>query len=137
MVDIVEEIFQNLKATIEKSNKYNAVVKKNVIDETYPLVVFNNNSNILSTITQDMYRMNKTRKLSFEISVIAINQENISGKQICEEISLLICRLMNEYYLMQGGLDAILEDINPSKATKSVLHFSYLYNNKVRVVKTK
>ena len=63
------EIYQLLKEYIVKKSKYNPSVLKNVIDNQYPLVVFENNVNTLDYRTQDRYRLDQVRSLSFEIKI--------------------------------------------------------------------
>ena len=118
------EIYQLLKEYIVKKSKYNPSVLKNVIDNQYPLVVFENNVNTLDYRTQDRYRLDQVRSLSFEINIFAIKQNNIDRCMLCDELANLVCDVMQEYYGMQGGLDAKLKNINSSKATKYVLHFT-------------
>ena len=120
----INEIYQVLKEYIVKKSKYNPIVLKNVIDNKYPLVVFENNVNTLEYRTQDRYRLDQVRNLSFEINIFAITQDNIDSSIICDELTNLVCDVMQEYYGMQGGLDAKLKNINSSKATKYVLHFT-------------
>ena len=120
----INEIYQLLREYIVKKSKYNPSVLKNVIDNKYPLVVFENNTNTLDYRTQDRYRLNQVRSLSFEINIFAITQNNIDSSIICDELANLVCDVMQEYYGMQGGLDAKLKNINSSKATKYVLHFT-------------
>lgn len=123
-----EEIYELLKKYLQKASKYNPDVLDNVIDNKYPLVVFETNTNNIDSISQDKYRLDQVRNLSFEISVFAININEISSIDICEEISALVCEVMNIYYGMQGGIDAKLKNINTAKATKYVLHFSCKWN---------
>lgn len=120
----INEIYQLLREYIVKKSKYSPSVLKNVIDNKYPLVVFENNINTLDYRTQDRYRIDQVRSLSFEINIFAITQNNIDSSIICDELANLVCDVMQEYYGMQGGLDAKLKNINSSKATKYVLHFT-------------
>lgn len=127
-----EEIFQNLKKFIlskyNKKQNEEVEVKKNVVDNTYPLVVFETNNNTISSMTQDAYRLDQVRNLSFEVSIFAININNIDASVICDELANLVCYVFNQYYGMQGGLDAKLKNINKAKAQKYVLHFNCKWN---------
>lgn len=137
MIDInkkSEEIFNNIKKYIQakyvsKSNEQ-VEIKKNIVDNTYPLVVFETNANTSDYITQDTFRLDQVRNLSFEISIFAININQINSSVICDELANLVCQVMNGYYGMQGGIDAKLKNINPAKATKYVLHFNCKWNVK-------
>lgn len=122
------EIYENLKKYLNYASKYNPSVLDNVVDNKYPLVVFETNKNDIDSISQDKYRLDQVRNLSFEISVFAVNINEISNVDICEELSSLVCEVMNVYYGMQGGLDARLKNINTAKATKYVLHFNCKWN---------
>ncbi len=130
MNEEIDRIFNFLKKHIENKNKYNAIVMKGVVDETYPLVVFEVNSNVTESVSQDKFRLDQTRNVSFEISVFAINEGKTNSSIICDELANLVCEVMNGYYLMQGGVDAQLRNINSSQATKYVLHFIYNSNGK-------
>ena len=127
-----EEIFENLKKYILSKyvKKFNEEieVKKNVVDNTYPLVVFETNANTINSITQDFYRLDQVRNLSFEVSIFAININNTNSSVICDELANLVCQVMSGYYGMQGGIDAKLKNINTTKATKYVLHFNCQWN---------
>lgn len=123
-----EEIFENIKKYLTAKSKYAPSIKKNVVDNVYPLVVFETNLNESDSITQDFYRLDQTRRLSFEINIFAIDINSVNSSVICDELSNLVCDVMQGYYLMQGGIDAKLKNINTSKATKYVLHFTYLWN---------
>ena len=127
-----DEIFNNLKRFIlakytPKDNEQIEVLK-NVVDNKYPLVVFETNSNSTDSLTQDEYRMDHVRNLSFEVNILAINIGHIDASVICEELSNLVCYVFNQYYGMQGGIDAKLKNINPAKAKKYVLHFNCKWN---------
>lgn len=127
-----EEIYENLKKYIltkyNKKHNEQVTVLKNVVDNTYPLVVFETNANSSDLVTQDSYRLDQVRNLSFEINVFAVNIEKIDASVICEELSNLVCYVMNDYYGMQGGVDAKLKNINSAKAKKYVLHFNCKWN---------
>ena len=131
MIDInykSEEIFENIKTYISAKSKYSPTIKKSVVDNVYPLVVFETNLNESDSISQDYYRLDQTRKLSFEINIFAVDKNGINSNIICDELANLVCSVMQGYYLMQGGIDVKLKNINTSKATKYVLHFTYLWN---------
>lgn len=137
MIDInkkSEEIFNNIKKYIQakyvKKQNEQVEIKKNIVDNTYPLVVFETNANTSDYITQDTFRLDQVRNLSFEISIFAININQINSSVICDELANLVCQVMNVYYGMQGGIDAKLKNINPAKATKYVLHFNCKWNVK-------
>ena len=129
-----KEIYQILQKYIEKKSEYNPIVLTKTVDNTYPLVVFETNSNKSNLITQDMYRLDRVRNLSFEISIVAINKGTISSEAICDELADLVCDVMQDYYRMQGGLDAKLKNINTAKATKYVLHFSCKWNVRQNII---
>ena len=128
------EIYDLLKLYLGKASKYNPIVLDNVVDNKYPLVVFETNTNTSDSISQDKYRLDQIRNLSFEISVFAININEVSSIDICEEISSLICEVMNVYYGMQGGIDARLKNINAQKTTKYVLHFNCKWNVRQNII---
>lgn len=127
-----EEIFNNLKKYIQAKyvvkQKETIEIKKNIVDNTYPLVVFETNANSTHTTTQDFYRLDQVRNLSFEISIFAININQINSSVICDELANLVCYVMTQYYGMQGGIEAKLKNINTAKATKYVLHFNCRWN---------
>lgn len=124
-----DEIFNILKEYISKKSKYNPTyVFQSVVENKYPLIVFEKRSNPTDSISQDIYKLDKVINMNFEISVFAVNQENINANTICEDLSQLVSELFEDYYGMQGGLDAHLKNINTSNASKCVLHYSCKYN---------
>lgn len=133
-----EEIFNNLKKYIQAKyvvkQKENIEIKKNIVDNTYPLVVFETNANTSDYITQDNFRLDQVRNLSFEISIFAININQINSSVICDELANLVCYVMTEYYGMQGGIDFKSKNINAAKATKYVLHFNCKWNVKQNIL---
>ena len=40
-------------------------IKKNIVDNTYPLVVFETNANTSDYITQDTFRLDQVKKFKF------------------------------------------------------------------------
>ena len=126
--DKSKEIFDLLSKYITTDSKFSPMVKTKVVDNQYPLVVFETNANTLDSMSQDMFRLDMVRNLSFEISVFAINIGNVRAEEICAELSSLICEVMQEYYGMQGGIDGKVQNINTAKATKYVLHFNCKWN---------
>ena len=133
-----EEIHQNLKkyilAKYNKKQNEQVEVLKNVVDNKYPLVVFETNANTTNYLTQDSYRMDQVRNLSFEVSIFAVNIGNIDASIICDELSNLVCDVFIQYYGMQGGLDAKLKNINTAKAKKYVLHFNCKWDVKRNII---
>lgn len=117
-----EELYQQLKYYIESNSLFNPKVLKNVKENQYPLVVFETNSNIKGFETRE--KQIQMRKLSFEISIFAITMNENDSSVICDELAQLVTEVMQGYYNMQGGLDAKLKNINVSKATKYVMHFT-------------
>lgn len=133
-----EEIFNNLKKYIQakyiKKQNEQVEIKKNIVDNTYPLVVFETNANTSDYITQDTFRLDQVRNLSFEISIFAININQINSSVICDELANLVCYVMTQYYGMQGGIDFKSKNINAAKATKYVLHFNCKWNVKQNIL---
>ena len=95
-----EEIFDILRTHITRKSKYNPSVLKTVVDNKYPLVVFETNANRLDSITQDMYRLNQVRSLSFEISIFAIDDKQTNSNVICDELCDLVCDCWMENYML-------------------------------------
>lgn len=125
--DKVNEIYNVLKNHILSKSKYSPSVKRSVVENTYPLVVFERRTSLYDSITQDEHRMDKVINFSFEINIFATDIKDINSEIICDELEELVSDVMSDYYLMQGGLDAKLNNINTSKATKYVLHYTCKY----------
>lgn len=127
MIDINELpnlIFKYLKKAIEENDIYNASVKRHVIDKKYPLVVFNTNQNRLSSQSQDSYRLNIVRNLSFEINIFAVSQANIDSTIICDELANITNMIMQDQFGMQGGIDNKIDNINTDNATEYILRYT-------------
>lgn len=125
--DKVNEIFNVLKNHILSKSKYSPEVKRSVVDNKYPLVVFEKRSSPYESLSQDEHRLDKVVNFSFEVSIFATDIKNTNSEIICDELEELVNDVMSDYYLMQGGLDAKLKNINTSKATKYVLHYACKY----------
>ena len=101
--DIRKSLFKTLSEYITTNSKYNPKVTTFKVDEIkQPLVVFTemaNNDDIKTT-----QRNVITRNLNYYINIYAIQQENISALQICEELAQLVLDVMQGYYGMSGGL---------------------------------
>ncbi len=123
-----KKIYQSLKDYINAKSEYNPFVLRTAVDNKYPLVVFEDKSDLVDMQTQDRYRLNETRNANYEISIFAINVGETSSDEICNELSQLVIDVMQRYYGMQGGIDAKLKNINTSKAMKVVLHFNCIYD---------
>lgn len=120
--EATKEIVQGLEKYLSKFSKYSPKVTELGFDLDYPTVTFKTTKNVLASRTRD--RVYQTRNLSFEIEVIAINNESDNSLDICDEITNLTIEYMQEVLGMQGGLDATLTNINADHASKQVLHFS-------------
>lgn len=117
------EIYSNLKDYISNKSKFKPEIKRTVIKNIYPLVVFEELTNTLESVSQDCNSLEEMRNLSYEINIYAIPQNEIDADQICSEIANLVMNIMQKYYHMQGGLDARFININSSKATQYTLRF--------------
>lgn len=122
--ELSNELFTNLKLYITSNSQFNPYVLKNVVDNKYPLVVFENNTNLENSRTIDNYSLERERALSFEINIYATNINEYDSSDICDELAQLVTDVMQGYCKMQGGIDAKLKNINTAKATQYVLHFN-------------
>lgn len=120
-----QEIFETISYYVNHNNEYNAFVKKRELNKTYPLICFENRQNTLSSSSKDNNSLEKIRSLSFEISILAIdnNKEQISSIEICEYYENIIAYVMESLYKFKGGTDAKIYNINEDKATKFVMHY--------------
>ena len=73
-----DEIFQNLTKYIQskyvKKQNEELSILKSVVDNQYPLVVFETNTNNVDSLSRDVYRLDQVRNLSFEISVFDLTR---------------------------------------------------------------
>lgn len=125
------EIYKKLKEFVENNDKtksinHNAIVRKRLILQQYPLIVFNCRTNNESFKTKDNLCIEKGRQLSFEIDIYAIDdlKNEISSKQICEDLESIVTYFMQYIYKMKGGTDAKITNINSANATQYTLHFN-------------
>lgn len=119
------EIYENLKEYILKNSKYkNVKVRKNEIQNEYPIIIFEEISNGLDSISQDENQLNEIRELSFEINIVAVSENGIDSTIICDYLSTLVINVMQRYYNMRGGIRARFKNINSSRASKNVLRFN-------------
>lgn len=130
-----QEIFNKLRDYINANYTLtdSCEVKQYTEDNVYPLIVFSNNSNLLSNRTID--NVYQTRSLTFTIEIYAITIGKINSLQICEELANLCDQVMRNQYRMGGGLDARMTNINTAKASKYVLHYDCKWQtNKHRII---
>ena len=120
------EVFNCLKEYVEENNTYGAIVRLKPIQNTYPMVIFQCNSNVEGSSTKDLYGIEKTRSLSFEITIIATDKtkEQVSSIEICNQLEDLVTQVMQGIYRMKGGTDAKIVNINNANASQYVLHFN-------------
>lgn len=123
------DVFNNLKKFIEvdnKNNNHNAQVRDCVIENKNPLVIFKNRSNVERYSSKDMYGIERTRYLSYEIIIRAKddNINNVSSVKICDDLEQMVTYVMQYCYRMQGGTDAKIQKINGSSISQYTLHFS-------------
>lgn len=119
------EIYQTIVKYINSNNKYNVEVSKRELKDTYPIVCFENRSNTLTSSSKDINAIQKIRGLSFEISILAIddNKKQISSIEICEYYENIIAYVMETLYHLKGGTDVKLYNINDKNATKFIMHY--------------
>ena len=84
------EIYNAIKKYVDNYSNYNVAVKKSVIDNVYPLIVYEMRSSNIDIKTQDRYSLDKVYNMNFEISIFAINDKNINSNVICEELSQIV-----------------------------------------------
>lgn len=118
------EVFETLKTYIKKNSIYNPEVKKYSIKNSYPMVVFEEITNTLNSVSCDYNQRQEFRNLNYEINIYAIPINKINSDIICEELANLVIDVMQRYYRMEGGLDARFININSSNASQYTLHFS-------------
>ena len=129
------EIYNAIKKYVDNYSNYNVAVKKSVIENVYPLIVYEMRSSNIDIKTQDRYSLDKVYNMNFEISIFAINDKNINSNVICEELSQIVMNVFECVFGMsEGGLDAIIQNINTSNATKYVLHYSCKYNPRQNII---
>lgn len=119
------EIYNTINLYLSKNNKYNAKLKKRELNSFYPIICFENRSNVVNSSSLDNNTLDKIRSLSFEISILAVdnNKEQVSSIEICEYYENIIAYVMENVYKLKGGTDAKIYNINDEKATKFVMHY--------------
>lgn len=131
-----EEVFYNIKTYINKFYNNVKVIKHRAIKLEYPCIVVEQNANTINYSTKDLYKLEKIRDLSFEITIYAIDDLTTqkSSFEICEALEQKVCEVMEEFYNMQGGCDARIARVNQDGATQFTLHYMcqwYMQKNKV------
>lgn len=131
-----EEVFYNIKKYIQKYYPSVNVIKHRNIKLQYPCIVVEENSNVLGSMTKDVYGAEQIRELSYEITIYAIDdtKSQKTSFEFCDELTQKVLEVMQEHYRMQGGLDAKIPFVNEQNATQYVLHFScQWFTNKNRI----
>lgn len=108
----------------ELSSTINIPVRQYAIENNYPIVVFEENTNTDTSHTKDKYRMNSTRAVSYSISILAIDTPNMTSYDICDLVSSKIANFMENGLNMTGGIQGKFYNINNAKASKYVLRYN-------------
>lgn len=119
------EIFGIIEKYVSQNNLHNAKVSKRELRDTYPIICFETRSNTLTSSSKDYNALQKIRSLSFEISILAVddNKRQVSSIEICEYYENIIAYVMETLYKFQGGTDVKLYNINDKNATKFIMHY--------------
>ena len=103
-----EEIFETLKAYVEGKSTYEVWVGRNKVKEQNNVVVFEEANNLLQSYSTTFD--DTTRALSYNIEVYC--NKNGDNYDAIKQISILILEVMQDYYKMIGGINAIMPDFD-------------------------
>ena len=118
------EIFTNVKNYVESKINYEVYVNKSKIRKDMPTIIFEMPRNELQSRSTNY--TNTTRNINFNINVYCYGKHN--SRDIVEELSLLVCDVMNDYYKLKGGLIAILPTLdNQQPSYQANLRFTATY----------
>lgn len=127
--EVRKSLFKTLNEYITTNSQFNPKVSTFKIDKiTQPLVVFTEMSNIQDL--KSTHRKILTRNLNYYINIYAIQQDNISALQICEELAQLVLDVMQGYYGMNGGLTTAIPRYDGQAVT---YQFVMTFTTKVNV----
>ena len=117
-------IFQNLIKYINSNVDFEVVISQNLIENQYPLIIFEETSNTLGSYTKDRYKMNSTRQLSYTITIMAINTDEMYGIDICEILAQKVIELMEIGYNLKGGIYSKFSNVTTARSTEWTLKFN-------------
>lgn len=95
-----EEIFNNLKKYISEKASIKTWVGRNKVDNQNPMIVFEESRNEI--YSRSTTYNNITRVLNYNINIYCKNLPN--NYEIVQELTILVCELMQNFYKMSGGL---------------------------------
>lgn len=117
-------IFDTLKKYIKSKADFDVTISQNLLENQYPLIIFEENSNTLGSYTTDRYRMNSTRQLSYTITIMAIDTDEIDGIDICEILAQRVIELMEIGYNFKGGIYSKFSNVTKARSTEWTLKFN-------------
>lgn len=124
MFDVQHEILNNLNNYIKKNVDYEVFVNTKKVREDMPTIIFEMPRNELQSRSTNY--VNTTRLINFNINIYCYRKSNC--KRIVEELAVLVCDVMEEYYHMKGGLIAILPILdNQQSSYQANLRFTASY----------
>lgn len=103
-----EEILKNLQSYIKQNASVETWVGRNRTQNKNPIIVFQEARNELQSksTTYD----NTTRIMNYNINIYC--SQNINSYDIVKELVVLVTKVMQGYYKMNGGLIAILPNFD-------------------------
>lgn len=121
-----KRLFTNFKNYLDSSLEgiIKVPIRQYAVENQYPLVVFEENTNIDTSHTIDRYRMNSTRGLSYTITILAVDTPNMTSYEICNLIASHVANIMENGFNMTGGINSKFSNINSSKATRWVFKYT-------------
>lgn len=101
--EIADNIYNNLSNYINEIYNNKVKVYKQFIAGNYPLVTFRLVTNILNEVSTCFNE--KTRSLSFEVSIYAINDKEKTSQDIVKEIANVVNDYLENNFGMNGGIN--------------------------------
>lgn len=99
-----KEIFLNLKDYIKNNASIETYVSRIKVDTKDVVIVFSEPHNVLQS--KSTTHNNTTRTLNYNIEIFCRNQKD--NYAIANELSILVCEVMQGHYKMMGGLQGII-----------------------------
>lgn len=116
-----EEIFRNLKDYIQANASVETYVSRNKIIGKYPLIVFEEAKNELNT--RSTTYNNTTRLLNYNINIYC--NHRVDNFEICNELSMLVTKVMEGYYKMNGGVIATIPTYDDANKTSYQINLRF------------
>lgn len=138
--DITNIIYNTLKTYLQAKSVYSPKVLKKVLqtNDKFPLVTLVEQNNIFNLGTTKIKKREIIDAVYWEINIYAVDQTNgtniISNAQICDELKILIDKVMSDYFQLDRTMCEPTPNLDSSIYRITMRYSGKILENRIRLI---